>query len=226
MAKLVLSFQGAIVHQCFVDKDEVGIGTDAGNVMAIEDPSVEARHATVLPVGNDHILEDLQSRTGTLVNGSRISRHILQHGDVVQIGSHFLRYLNPRAAAEVDLERTMLIAGLPGFRDATASAPGGANRLGRSARRSNVRFPSARVRTTAGERSGQTIALDRVIATFGQRGEALAVITRRPQGYFLSHVEGRPRARLNGHAVGAEAQMLQHGDRVEVGGEALEFLVD
>jgi pSer/pThr/pTyr-binding forkhead associated (FHA) protein len=224
MAKLVLSFQGSIVHQCFVDKDRVSIGTDAGNGMAIEDPAVEARHATVLPVGNDHILEDLQSGSGTLVNGSRVSRHILQHGDVVQIGSHFLRYLNPRAAAEVDLERTMLISGLPGFGDATALS--GIDRLARSARRSNVRFPSARVRATAGQRSGQTIALDRVIATFGQHGEALAVIARRPQGYFLSHVEGRRRTRLNGHAVAGDAQMLQHGDRIEVGGEALEFLAD
>ena len=225
MAKLVLSFDGTIVHQCFVDKDAVGIGTDAANAVPIDDPAVDARHANVLPIGNDHILEDLRSGTGTLVNGSRISRHILQHGDVVQVGSHFLRYLNPRASNEVDLERTMLISGLAGFREAAVSLPSGTDGLRRSMRRSNVRFPSGRVRITGGEHSGQTIALDRVIATFGQHGKALAVIMRRPQGYFLSHVEGR-RAQLNGRAIGLEPGVLHHGDRIEVGGEALEFLLD
>jgi hypothetical protein len=68
--------------------------------------------------------------------------------------------------------------------------------------------------------------LDRVIALFGQPGEQLAVITRRPHGYFIAHVEGRRRARVNGHAIGSEARALRHGDRFEVGGEALDFLLD
>jgi len=65
-----------------------------------------------------------------------------------------------------------------------------------------------------------------VIAIFGQPGEQVAVITRRPQGYFITHVEGRRRARVNGRVVGAEAVALAHADRIEVGGEELEFLLD
>ena len=163
MAKLVLSSEGSIVHQCFVDKEVVSIGREAGNALVIDDPDVASRHAAVVPVGNDHILEDLHSGTGTVVNGTKISRHILQHGDVVQFGSHYLRYLNPKAASDVDLERTMLISGLPRLRD-PAPPQSAIEPHARSTRRSNVHFPSGRVRASAGARSGKTIVLDRVIA--------------------------------------------------------------
>jgi pSer/pThr/pTyr-binding forkhead associated (FHA) protein len=224
MAKLVLSLQGSIVQQCFVDKDVVSIGKEAGNALVIDDPRVDARHATVVPVGNDHILEDLQSDSGTLVNGTRISRHILQHGDIVQLGSFYLRYLNPRAATELDLERTMLISGLPGLGESLETGRVGPRT--RSMRRANVRLPNGRVHATAGHRAGETILLDRVIATFGRPGEQLAVVTRRPQGYFITHVEGRRHARVNGRVIGLEAHSLAHGDRIEVGGEELEFFLD
>src|SRR5437868_2136317 len=163
MAKLVLSSGGAVLHQCFID-ERVAIGRQADNEVVIDDPAVNAKHAAVLAVGNDHIVEDLESGTGTFVNGSRISRHILQHGDVIQLGSFYLRYLNPRASSDADLERTMIIRGLRGLaraalpRAARAPEPPVA-----SVRRANVRFPNGRVRVIAGRRAGETIALDRVI---------------------------------------------------------------
>jgi len=213
-----------MLRQCLVDKEVVAIGSDPDNALVVDDPVVDARHASVVPVGNDHILEDLQSGSGTLVNGTKISRHILQHGDVIQLGSFYLRYLNPRAAAE-DLERTMLISGLPGLDTARSPGSSDISRV-RSARRTNVHLPSGQVRAIAGRRAGQTIALDRVIATFGRPGEQVAVITRRPGGYFITHVEGRRRPRVNGQPIGTEARALEHRDRIEVADEALEFLLD
>ncbi|HZI83460.1 MAG TPA: FHA domain-containing protein [Casimicrobiaceae bacterium] len=220
MAKLVLSSAGSIVQQCFVDREVVTIGRQPDNALVVDDPAVNAKHATVFPVGNDHILEDLQSDGGTLVNGARISRHILQHGDVIQLGSFYLRYLNPRAASEVDLERTMLIEGL---RDPAESVP---TRDAPRARRANVRLPSGQVRVIRGARAGETVVLDRVIATFGKPGEQVAVITRRPHGYFVTHVEGRRHPRVNGQSIGLEARALRHGDRIDVGDETLELVLD
>ena len=88
----------------------------------IDDPAVSEQHAVIIPVGNDHILQNLQSVNGTLVNGSRVIRQILQHGDVMQFGAFYLRYLNPRGSADRDLERTMLIAGLQRRVDSGRSA--------------------------------------------------------------------------------------------------------
>jgi len=221
MAKIVLSTGGTIVQQRFVDTETIEIGGQADNGLVIDDPAVDPKHAAIRCVGNDHILEDLGSRAGTWVNGTRVTRHILQHGDVVQLGAFYVRYLNPRAA-EADFERTMLIAELPRPTDAPRQ-PASANA---PPARSRMRFPSGRARLTAGARAGQTVALDRVIATFGTPGQGLAVVTRRPHGYFVTHVEGRRRPRVNGASIGTQPRALAHGDRVEVGGEAFEFAQD
>ena len=93
------------------------------------------------------------------------------------------------------------------------------------ARRTGIRFPKGRVRTMAGYRAGNRIALDRVVATFGRRGNELAVITRRPHGYFITHVEGRRYPRVNGQSIGKDAHALRHGDMIEVADEKLEFLL-
>ncbi|HEV3240994.1 MAG TPA: FHA domain-containing protein [Casimicrobiaceae bacterium] len=228
MAKLVLSSEGSILFQCFVDTEPLSVGSAAHNQVVIDDAAVSEEHAVIVPVGNDHILEDLQSTQGTVVNGTRVERRILQHGDVMQFGAFYLRYLNPRASAERDLERTMLIAGLQDrATDAQPDAmPVEAADGTRSVRQSRTHFPKGRVRVIAGSRAGSTIELDRVVATFGRPGDQLAVITRRPHGYFITHVEGRRFPRVNGATLGKEAQVLRHGDVIDVADEELEFGLD
>ncbi|MEO8675647.1 MAG: FHA domain-containing protein [Casimicrobiaceae bacterium] len=228
MAKLVLSAGGSIVHQSFLEQELVNIGREPHNNVVIDDPAVDAEHAVIVPVGNDHILEDRKSANGTFVNGTRVSRHILQHGDVVQFGAFYLRYLNPKVSAERDLERTMLIEGLHG------TAVGGVRESGAppedspvpSARFSSVNFPIGQVRVIAGDRAGESVELDRVVATFGNPGDRLAVIARRPHGYFITHVEGRTYPRVNRQTIGKEACALRHGDVIEVANLQLEFLLD
>src|SRR5436190_3143165 len=114
MAKLVLSSGGTVLKQYFIDKETITIGRDPQSQVIIDDPAVSREHATVVTIGNDQILEDLKSSNGTVVNGGRISRHILQHGDVIELGPYTLRYLNPKLSADVSLERTMLIEPLEG----------------------------------------------------------------------------------------------------------------
>jgi pSer/pThr/pTyr-binding forkhead associated (FHA) protein len=227
MAKLVLSSGGSILHQCFVDKKRLYVGRQPHNQVVIDDPAVSEKHAVIVPVGNDHILEDLQGGNGTLVNGSRVVRHILQHGDVMQFGAFYLRYMNPRVSANLDLERTMVITGLQGRVDAAQHEPDQPAEAVRvpSARLASIRFPKGRVRVIAGNRAGDTIALDRVVATFGRPGEALAVVTRRPHGYFITHVEGRRYPRVNSRSIRKEARLLHDGDVIEVADEKLELLL-
>ena len=227
MAKLVLSSDGAILFQCFIDKERLSVGKASHNQVVINDPAVSEQHAVVIPVGNDHILQSLQSVNGTLVNGSRVVRHILQHGDVMQFGAFYLRYLNPKAE-DSDLDRTMLIAGLQRRVDTARLESGPPSKQVRvpTARPANIRFPKGRVRLLAGSRAGEVITLDQVVATFGRTGKELAVVTRRPHGYFITHVEGRHSARVNRQSIGKEARLLQHGDVIEVADEKMEFLLD
>jgi len=223
MAKLVCSSGGSIVHQCFLDKERLSVGRDPGNQVVIEDPAVAPEHAAITPVGNDHILEDLQSETGTFVNGTRVSRHILQHGDVMEFGAFYLRYLNPRASAEMDLERTMLISGLRLPGDGARAELAAEEAHIPAAHLTKVRFPKGSVTVLAGDEVGRTIELNRVIATFGRADGELAVIARRPHGYFITQVRGWRHARVNGQSIGEEARALAHGDVIDVANQKLEF---
>jgi pSer/pThr/pTyr-binding forkhead associated (FHA) protein len=227
MAKLVLSTDGNVVFQYFLDNDRLGIGRRALNQVVIDDPTVSLAHAVIVPVGNDHILEDLGSASGTFVNGNRIERHILQHGDVIEFGKYNLRYMNPRASAETDLDRTMIFAGLqsvaPGPDDPRPSPESLRIPTARPAR---ARAPKARVVFTAGPRARSTVELDRVVTMFGKPGVRTAVVTRRPHGFFITHVEGDRHPRVNGRRIGAEPWQLRGGDEFEVGDERVEFKQD
>ena len=223
MAKLVLSCGDAVVSQCVVDKERLTVGREKSNAIVVDDPAVSRAQAVIVAVGNDHIIEDLESANGTIVNGKRVARRILQHGDVIALGRFNLRYVNTRTSAGVDLERTMLIAGLVRGDDETGVAT---DVQVPPAQAAKLRLPVARAMMLSGNRSGSVIELDRVVATFGKPGKALAVITRRPMGYFVTRVEGRRRPRVNGRPIGGEPRPLDSGDVIEVADEKLEFLLD
>jgi hypothetical protein len=226
MAKLVLSTSGKIVHQCFLDQERVSIGREASNHVVIDDSAVSREHAAIFQVGNDDVLSDLHSEHGTFVNGTRVDRHILQHGDVVEFGAFNLRYLNPRASAESEMDRTMLITSLRQGVGSGEEAPTSADSRISAARSSRTHFPKGRVKIWGGARDGSIIELDRVVATFGNAGKQLAVITRRPHGYFITHVEGRRYPRVNRKAIGGNAHLLRSGDVIEVADEHLTFMLD
>jgi hypothetical protein len=53
----------------------------------------------------------------------------------------------------------------------------------------------------------------------------VAVITRRPQGYFITHVEGVSFPVVNGKALDAQARHLNDHDVIELAGVKMEFFL-
>jgi len=234
MAKLVVTSPAGAESHYFVDKDRMAIGRDPACDIALADPAASKQHALIVTVGLDHVLQDNGSRNGTAVNGTRIETHVLQNEDLIEIGESRIRYRNRRASLEADLERTMIYnTTLPGGAAAAALAASG--RTPRDApaqdaatpvavaRAARTRFPLAVVRGLAGRHAGAELTLERPLATFGARDAGLAVIRRRPHGYFIAHVAGAARPRVNGAVVGNEPRELAAGDLIEIAGERLEF---
>jgi pSer/pThr/pTyr-binding forkhead associated (FHA) protein len=89
MTTLILQLEDQVVKKCAVGPIAT-IGRLPDNTVVIDNPAVSGHHACVFPEGDQLVLEDLQSTNGTFVNGSRVSRHVLQHGDVVLVGKHTL----------------------------------------------------------------------------------------------------------------------------------------
>lgn len=226
MAKLILSSNGNLLGNYFLDKERFSIGRRPENDLQIDDPSISKEHAVISTVGNDQILEDKGSTNGTVVNGERVTRRILQNGDVIELSRYQLKYVNQKASTEMDFDRTMMIPALNADtqRDEAGSPSSGqVSTAASTARTATASFPLASVRGLAGAHVGQDIELNRPLATFGRPGVQVAMITRRPHGYFVTHVQGERYPVVNGRAVGAEAHPLKDKDTIEVGGEKLEF---
>ena len=74
-----------------------------------------------------------------------------------------------------------------------------------------------------GGNAGKELALVKPLTTLGKPGVQVAVITRRPQGYFITHVEGTHFPVLNGKALDAQAHALADHDTIELAGVKMEF---
>ena len=70
-----------------LEADEISIGRDATNIVAINDAEVSRRHARMELRGTAYVLQDLGSTNGTFVNGTRVSgMQVLNPGDTVSFG--------------------------------------------------------------------------------------------------------------------------------------------
>jgi hypothetical protein len=60
--------------------------------VALSDPQVSRHHAEIRPDHDGWRVVDLGSMNGTLVNGVRITEHVLRDGDVIVVGATSVRY--------------------------------------------------------------------------------------------------------------------------------------
>ncbi len=82
---------------------------------------------------------------------------------------------------------------------------------------------TARLQVLNGANVGQELMLNRAMVKLGMPGVQLAVITKRPHGYFVSHVEGDKRPLVNGQSIGMQAQALNDLDVIELADLKVEF---
>jgi hypothetical protein len=79
------------------------------------------------------------------------------------------------------------------------------------------------VQVLSGAAAGRTLDLTKNLTTVGKPGLQVAVITRRPNGYFITHVEGATYPTLNGTSLGPQAHQLNDHDLIEIAGVKMEF---
>jgi pSer/pThr/pTyr-binding forkhead associated (FHA) protein len=71
---------------------EVLIGRLDSNDLVLADAAVSRVHAKLVREGEAWVLLDLESRTGTFVDGQRITRHRLVAGDKIDIANNRIEY--------------------------------------------------------------------------------------------------------------------------------------
>ncbi len=223
------------------------LGRKPHNDIQVDNLAVSGEHAAIITILNDSFIEDLNSTNGTLVNGKPIKKHFLQNNDVIEIGKHKLKYFNdaPVAAASNDFEKTMIIRKPAASAAApVASALAEAQSASKLAASASVAPPitpiatpapmpatatphssmrEAAIQVLSGAAAGRTLDLVKTLTTVGKPGLQVAVITRRPNGFFITHVEGANFPTVNGVALGGQASQLSDHDLVEIAGIKMEF---
>jgi pSer/pThr/pTyr-binding forkhead associated (FHA) protein len=81
------------------------------------------------------------------------------------------------------------------------------------------------IQLLSGANAGKELELSKPLTTLGKPGVQVAVLTRRPQGYFITHVEGAKQPMVNGQAIGAAPHALKDHDVIELAGVKMEFFV-
>ena len=79
------------------------------------------------------------------------------------------------------------------------------------------------IKILSGTIAGRELELTKPLTTLGKPGVQVAVLTRRPQGFFVTHVEGTSFPVVNGKTLDAQAHMLNDHDIIELAGVKMEF---
>ena len=228
MARLILSLDGQVMAEYNMNKERYTVGRLPDNDIRIDNAAVSGHHSLIINILNDSFLEDLNSTNGTYVNGKLIKKHALQHGDVITVGHHQLRFMEDDEQQD-EFEKTMVIQ--PSARPvealravtekAAAGQSGKVRALGSAPK-------TAKLQVLSGAFAGRELELTKTLTTLGRPGVQVAAITRRADGYYIVHVDSDQPDRypvINGAPIGAQPTLLKDNDVIQLAGVKMGFFV-
>jgi len=251
-AKLILSMDGLVLKEIQLSKERMTIGRKPHNDIQIDNLAISGEHAVIVTMLNDSFLEDLGSTNGTFVNGQSVKKHFLQNGDTIELGKYRLKYINEVAhqAPAADFEKTMIMrpgmmgkaaeqpspkgasdtqVGMAGVPPTDANPPTLPSAAAAAAATvvpgASPSLPLGSIQVLSGANAGKELELVKTLTTLGKPGVQVAVIARRPQGYYITHVEGASFPIVDGKSIGAEAHKLQDNDVIELAGVKMQFFI-
>ena len=217
MPRLILSMDGLVLKEMALEKERTTIGRKPHNDIQIDNLAISGEHAAIVTILNDAFLEDMNSTNGTYVNGQPVKKHVLQNNDVIKLGKYRLKFIADGVGSPSEQDEAMSYAQavvtdgvLSGVVAAAEPAPVPASMLGM-------------IQILSGTHAGRTLELSKSLTTLGKPGTQVAVITRRPHGYFITHVEGTVFPVVNGRSLDAQAHRLNENDIIEIAGVKMEF---
>ncbi len=217
MAKIILTHDGTVIKEYLLDKERMTIGRKPHNDIQLDDNTVSGEHAAFLALQNIYV-EDLGSTNGTLLNGERVKKRMLNHNDIIKIGRHEFRFVDNVVQ---DFESTVVI---PSAKAQTKPSFGINNQ---ASILTKDKHRDAFVEVIAGAKSGDTINLNKAYTTLGSPGVSVVVIARRGQSYYImpmgATAPNRTPPSLNDMPISSQSQALAEDDVIEVAGSKLKF---
>ena len=237
MARLMLSLDGQVLAEYNMNKERYTIGRLPDNDIRIDNAAVSGHHSLIINILNDSFLEDLNSTNGTYVNGKLIKKHALQHGDVITVGHHQLRFVEDDEAQD-EFEKTLVIQPSARPVEKVRAATEGAEKVstsltatGRSRALTDgaAAVKKAMLQVLSGAFAGREVELSKALTTLGRPGVQVAAITRRAEAYYIVHVDSGKSddfPLVNGSPIGGQAMRLSDNDVIQLAGVKMGFFLN
>jgi pSer/pThr/pTyr-binding forkhead associated (FHA) protein len=226
MAKVLLKFKDAVLKEIPLEKEITSIGRKKENDIVIDNIGVSGFHARIVKEDEYFIVEDLNSLNGTFLDGKKVSKAVLNNGDVILIGKHTIDFIPEekklgqaqQAVRGISMDETMVID--PGEQEKILASTEklevsggfivieGSTDMGEYELRQRV--------TTIGKDESAGIRLKGFFAP-----KVAALVNRRREGYFISSTGKKP-LKINGRDVDQRYD-LKDGDILEIAGIKMQF---
>src|SRR5690606_14836948 len=90
MITIVVSLRGRVITTRSFTQERIRIGRSADNEVRIDNAALSRQHALIERVGRVYTLVDTSQKNGVYLNGERVRRRHLNHGDTVGLGKFLL----------------------------------------------------------------------------------------------------------------------------------------
>lgn len=101
---LVISHEGETVEEVRMTSPRLLIGRSEHNDLRIPSRFISRHHVLFVRHGKATFLMDLNSTNGTFVNSRRVSNLMLKDDDVVLIGNHRIKFVDPAATERLPMD--------------------------------------------------------------------------------------------------------------------------
>lgn len=211
MSKLTLAFKGKVLKVHYIKPGELLIGSDPACQIHIDSLALHPRHALISTAQHKSVIRDLSDdEAGTFINEKRLEgEQQLKHDDEIRVGKHTLLFTTDpvdEMSEEYELPQTV-----------------DPEQRGEDKLLSKATSKNAWLQILNGANVGKTISLNRHLTNLGKAGVQMAVIARRGDGYFLSHLEGRVPPTVDGVSIGDKSWKLEDGNTIQIGNVKMQF---
>lgn len=214
MPKLMIKFESAFIREVKLDKPAFTLGRKPDNDITLDNAAVSGHHCKVYESGGTWFIEDLNSTNGTFVNGKKVLKAGLKTGDTVTVVKYSLLFSADAAAPAAAPEIALPVQ--------KPKTPQGALEVLENPADNRKDFELTALSTYIGKSSQASVPY-KSGGLFGGGPELAAVITMRPEGYYLNPIkEGY--AKYNGNPL-TEKIMLKDDDTIEVGSTRFRFFL-
>ncbi|MBI3734936.1 FHA domain-containing protein, partial [Candidatus Sumerlaeota bacterium] len=209
MPEIIVKLGDRVVQKYLLYKDQkLSVGRAPDNDIAIENPAVSRRHATVQMVDGRYILEDNNSANGTYVNGVRVTRTEILDKDIITVGKHKLHFYN-QDVVPVQVVSPRMDEGANAVPGGGTSSPAAALRIAQGKQKDQL-YPLTKVETRIGRAADNDIRLHDWFVS-----KHHAVIGKKGAVFVIRDLDSWRHTMVNGAVI--QEAVLKHGDEIQFG---------